>query len=49
MARADSPKLDFAYKYPFSAEAKELISSLNVRARWTSATSRRGWCESTRR
>ena len=32
MARADSPKLDFAYKYPFSTEAKELISSLNVGA-----------------
>jgi hypothetical protein len=32
MARADSPKLDFAYKYPFSTEARELISSMNLGA-----------------
>ncbi len=32
MARADSPKLDFAYRYPFSTEAKEIMSSLNAGA-----------------
>ena len=32
MARADSPKLDFAYRYPFSTEAKEIVSSMDAGA-----------------
>jgi hypothetical protein len=32
MARADSPKLDFAYRYPFSSEAREIISSMEAKS-----------------
>src|SRR5208337_877033 len=31
MAKVDSPKLDFAYLYPFSSEAREIISSMDAK------------------
>jgi len=32
MTKADVPRLDFAYKYPFSTEAKEIIASVSSNA-----------------